>query len=275
MWPFWESVIVPLLDAAGARRVIEVGAESGNTTARLLRRAAGSGGVVHAIDPSPRFDVSRWELEFGQSFQFHRGRSHDLLGRIPAADAVLLDGDHNYFTVGGELKLIADVAARESRALPLIVAHDAGWPYGRRDMYYDPGAVPTEHRQTAARSGMVPGRSELDPSGINAGHWNATREGGPRNGVLTAIEDFLRARGGCSLITVPGWHGLAVLADSRLLEERPALRKEFGRLRSAEFLREQLERIELARIRASAAPAAAGTSPAEDPSIRDYGLLDE
>ena len=28
------------------------------------------------------------------------------------------------------------------RPLPLLVLHDVGWPYGRRDLYYDPDDIP-------------------------------------------------------------------------------------------------------------------------------------
>ena len=38
-----------------------------------------------------------------------------------------------------------------------------------------------------ARAGVLPGRSELGDGGVNAAYWNATYEGGPRNGVLTAL----------------------------------------------------------------------------------------
>ena len=46
MWPFWDSVIAPLLDAAGSRTIVEIGAEQGRTTRMLLQRAARVGGRV-------------------------------------------------------------------------------------------------------------------------------------------------------------------------------------------------------------------------------------
>lgn len=277
MWPFWEHAIAPTLDAAGARVVVEVGAEQGRTTRLLLERAARVDGVVHAIDPAPRFDVSRWQLEHGSRLQFHRARSTEILGRLRGLDAALIDGDHNWHTVHTELRLLAERADADSAALPLVFAHDVGWPYGRRDMYYDPKALPDSARHDAARAGIVPGRTELvRDGGINAGHWNATREGGPRNGVLTAIEDFATERqeaDPCELVTVPGWHGLAVLASRRRIEAAPALGAAVRRLRSPEYLRQQAERLELARVQAGIAGGASGRRAASVPS--DHGLLDE
>jgi hypothetical protein len=249
MHPFFESAIEPLLDAAGARVVVEVGAERGRTTRLLLGWAARSGATVHSIDPAPSFDTARWELEVGGRLRVHVARSLDVLGSIADVDAALLDGDHNWYTVHSELRLLASRAARDGRPLPLVIAHDVGWPYGRRDMYYDPAAIPDEHRHEAARAPIAPGRSRLGEPGINGRLWNATSEGGPRNGVLTAIEDFVReADDRCELVVIDGMHGLGVLASAPRLDASPALRQELKRLGSPEFLRERLAAIETARV---------------------------
>ena len=168
---------------------------------------------------------------------FHGSSSLEALAAIPEIDAALIDGDHNWHTVSAELGLLAEGATRANAPLPLVLAHDAGWPYGRRDMYYDPHSIPAEHRHDAARAGIAPGRSKLGSPGINAHLWNATTEGGPRNGVLTAIEDFVEGYPEqCELLVIEGWHGLAVLASSARLEAAPELRAQLERLRSPEFL---------------------------------------
>ncbi len=278
MHPFWPDVIEPLLDLAEATVIAEVGVEQGRTTGLLLERAARRGGTIHAIDPAPRFDTGRAEVEHGARFQMHRARSHEVLGRIAGLDAVLLDGDHNWFTVHRELELIAGRADADGAPLPLVIAHDVGWPYGRRDMYYDPESIPLEHRHDCARAAVLPGRSALGEPGINGGLWNATAEGGARNGVLTAVEDFLATRSGCEFAFVPGWHGLGVLADPARLRLSPQLGEGIERLRSAEFLREQIERIERSRIVTGmrAQTAERRMHDAESAlSRRDYGLLDD
>jgi hypothetical protein len=253
MRAFWEPVVEPLLDAAGARSVVEVGAERGLTTERLLAWSARTRAVVHSVDPAPRFDPTAWEREHGERFHMHAARSLDALGEIGAVDAALLDGDHNWFTVISELRLLAAAAADAGEPMPLVLAHDAGWPYGRRDMYYDPGAVPAEHRHPAERAAMLPGRRELGEPGLNAGLWNATVEGGPRNGVLTAIEDFAaEADERFELLVLEGMYGIAVLCAEARLEVTPRLRAELERLRSPAFLRDWLAEVEAARLDAQA-----------------------
>ncbi len=90
---------------------------------------------------------------------------------------------------------------------------DVGWPYGRRDMYYQPDTIPTEFRLPFARKGIVRGRSELsDSAPYNSDLFNAVREGGPRNGVLTAIEDFIgEHRGEYRFCSVRLKSGLGIL----------------------------------------------------------------
>lgn len=74
----------------------------------------------------------------------------------------------------------------------MIFFHDVDWPYGRRDMYYQPDTIPPEYRHAYALKGMSRKQSALpDSGGVNTTYLNALHEGGPRNGVLTAIEDFV------------------------------------------------------------------------------------
>ena len=134
--------------------------------------------------------------------------SLDLLGRIEIPDAVILDGDHNYFTLAGELRLIAE---RSAGRLPLLMFHDVGWPHGRRDSYYAPERIPDADRQPVAENaGLAPGNPGTVADGLPFAH-AAEREGGERNGVLTAIEDFMAVEDGLRLAQVPAFFGFGVL----------------------------------------------------------------
>ena len=99
------------------------------------------------------------------------------MAQLPAADAVIIDGDHNYYTVSSELRLIAEHAG--DAGLPLLLCHDVGWPHARRDSYYAPETIPAEHRHETVEGGYVfPGNSGLREGGLIYG-WPAVREGGP------------------------------------------------------------------------------------------------
>ena len=76
----------------------------------------------------------------------------------------LVDGDHNWYTVVNELRLIAATSAGAGEPLPVLICHDVGWPYGRRDLYYAPEQIPEEYRQPWAQQGAcAPAGAEVVP----------------------------------------------------------------------------------------------------------------
>jgi hypothetical protein len=249
----WKSVLRPLLMAAMARVLVEVGTAFGGTTTKLLEWATAHNGVMHGIDPSPQppLELDELKRKHGDAFVFHRALSLDALPKIRDADFVLIDGDHNWYTVHEELKAIAQVSREEGRSFPLTVLHDVDWPYGRRDMYHDPETVPAEHRQAHAKGGLVPGVPELTGErGLNVNVQNAVLEGTPRNGVRTAVEDFLAETDfRLQWTSVPGFCGTGILADETLLENAPPLREAIALFHSPEFLEQRCRTLELSRVK--------------------------
>ena len=141
MFPYWNDVVAPIVEAAGARRIVEVGALRGENTELMLERL-GPGVELHVVDPFPAFDPAEHEQRFAGQYVFHRDLSVNVLGDLPPMDVALIDGDHNWYTVFTELNLLAEVAKQAGSPLPVMILHDVGWPYGRRDLYYDPDQHP-------------------------------------------------------------------------------------------------------------------------------------
>lgn len=95
-----------------------------------------------------------------------------------------------WYTVFNEIRLIEE--RKLLRNGGAIFLHDVSWPYGRRDMYYQLKNIPAEFIQPNAKKGIIRGESKLsDTGGVNDVVHNALLEGGSRNGVLTAVEDFM------------------------------------------------------------------------------------
>jgi hypothetical protein len=204
------ELIAVAFEVAGVHSVIEIGAYEGALTEELLEwtRAHGEGrGRVVAIDPDPADGLVAL-AERHDDLELVRERSHDALRHAEILDAVIVDGDHNYYTVSGELRLIAE---RSEGPLPLVVLHDMLWPHGRRDLYFEPGDIPPEHRHpTANGGGLVPGDPGTAGGGIDYGV-SAAREGGPRNGVRSAVEDFMAEHEGLRLAIAPMFFGVGIL----------------------------------------------------------------
>jgi GT2 family glycosyltransferase/glycosyltransferase involved in cell wall biosynthesis len=257
---FLKTFIIPLLDALQPAVIVEVGVELGAVTGPLLewaaaheaaQGAAAQSTVLHSIDPSPKLEVDELLAAHPERLRFHRAPSLAVLEQIADVDLALIDGDHNWYTVINELRQLEQRAVRDNRLPPVVLLHDIGWPYGRRDLYYDPQSIPTADRQPHARLGIVPGQSELTPLGANGHLENARTEGTPANGVLTAIEDFIaQSQRAWRWQSIPGLSGLGVLVDEALYEDatRKPLRELLERVDTPAFLRAQCEAIEGARV---------------------------
>ena len=137
------ELLLPCLDTAGVRSVVEVGAYAGDLTSVLVEWAAGAGARVIAIDPSPQERLVRLAEERTE-LELVRETSLAALPKLGRVDAAIIDGDHNHYTVSEELRAIDAACAGE---LPLLLFHDVGWPHGRRDDYYDADLIPAERRQ--------------------------------------------------------------------------------------------------------------------------------
>jgi hypothetical protein len=221
-------VVEPVFELVRPKVIVEIGSDQGYNTKCLLDFCRRADATLHVVDPAPGYDASEWRREHGERFVFHEDLSLNALPRIEAFDAVLIDGDHNWYTVFNELKLIERLCEERSQDFPLVLLHDIGWPYGRRDLYYDPDTIPQEYRKPHEKKGMMPGVPGLvEEGGMNRHLWNAVQEGEPREGVLTAVEDFLgETSKRLELITAPGINGLGILVPSRLKEQNA----EFGRI---------------------------------------------
>jgi cephalosporin hydroxylase len=271
---FFPLVVRPLLEIVEPEIVLEVGAKEGGHSKRLAEWCREHGATLHVIEPAPQFDPD----SLGPGVLLHRDLSLQVLPGLPPVDVALIDGDHNWFTVINELRLLARATSAAARPMPLVLCHDVCWPYGRRDLYYDPQTIPAEYRRSWECAGIVPGRASLAPrAGLNPHLCNATEEGGPRNGVMTAIEDFIEeAADEIELTVLPVLHGLAILAPRSRLEASPPLRAALERWETVEGWRDLARLAEeelvatLTREQALIRRVAAGAKP----SLRDpRGLL--
>ena len=231
--------------------IVEIGSDQGWNTRNLVEFAQRTGSVLHVIDPLPKYEVDEWLSSYDGSLVFHRAPSLEVLDSIQSPDVVLIDGDHNWYTVFHELKVLEENVGTEG-AFPFVMLHDVGWPYGRRDLYYEPDRIPAIDRKPHSRGGMRPGQAALDPGGgLNSHRFNAEEEGGPQNGVLTAIEDMVeRSKLDLRFVAVPGINGLGLLYPDTIAESRSTAWKFIDDLESSETFLHLLETVEEARLEA-------------------------
>jgi len=249
MHMFWVRFILPLIMATMPRRIIEIGAEFGWNTERILAYCREHGAHLDVVDPMPHPAFHDVLAKFGPEYTYFPLKSLDAIPLMQPADFALLDGDHNYFTVYNELTAIFLRAAEQDTAPPVILLHDMCWPYARRDMYYDADAIQPADRQLFARRGIIPGQSELSDQGLNGSFANALHEGGPRNGVRTGVEDFVAS---CTvpmkLHLLPFFNGMGILIpEARRTPELDALIDSFfsgpSMLQTCETLEWEIQKL--------------------------------
>lgn len=247
---FWNAIISPLLEAIKPEVILEIGCDQGKHTRKLLDFCRWQGAILHAVDPAPQFDVAGFRRIYAEAFIFHRSLSLEVIDTIGPVDAVLIDGDHNWYTVINELRMISDVCNRCKAPFPIMFIHDVAWPYSRRDLYYDPDTIPEAFRHPYAKKGMLPGRAKLlEGGGLNGHLYNAVWERTPRNGVLTAVEDFLdQDDHPFEFILLPGLNGLGILAPCELKAANPSLSSALQELVCGEPIRALIQEMEKARI---------------------------
>jgi hypothetical protein len=213
----FSEVIVEALDLAGVREIVEIGAEFGGMSALLADYAAAQGGRLTCVDPCPKDEFVAWATA-------HRDVRHvakaslEAFDELANVDAWVIDGDHNWYTVYNELQRVDAACRRDGKPL-LVFLHDVAWPWARRDLYYAPERIPAPFRHPYSFEGGV----TLDFPGLvqdrgfrGCGQFAcAAHEGGPRNGVLTAVEDYVdevRAEGrGIAFARIPAVFGLGIL----------------------------------------------------------------
>jgi hypothetical protein len=216
----WKHIIKPLVASIEARTILEVGAEFGLSTRVILNHVRSVSGHLHCIDPDPAFDAKTFQEENREHLTFYADLSLNVLDRIPRVDVALVDGDHNWYTVFNELQMIEENHQHDPLGMPLTFIHDINWPYGRRDLYYNPESIPNEFVHPYAQMGIsIKDNTLVKKGGMNADLYNAIPYGGAKNGVMTAVEDYINQSSlDFHFVSIPLYFGLGILATSERLQ---------------------------------------------------------
>jgi hypothetical protein len=233
---FWRRYIKPLIETVQPARILEIGADAGWNTRNILEYCQYHHAFLDVVDPAPKpslHDVLRQYRS--DNYHYYPLKSVAVIPQLDTPDIALIDGDHNWATVYRELHLLQANAAASGSLPPIVLSHDVAWPYARRDMYYNPADLDASEKHPYAYRGMLPGVNELVEHGMNGSLANAMHEGGPRNGVLTAIEDYIAS---CDIDytfrTLPFFNGLGILVPAQRMT--PALQQLIDGFFTAESL---------------------------------------
>ena len=143
--------------------------------------------------------------------------------------AIFLNDDPNWYTVYNELKIIKET----NEEFPLVFICHNIFPHKRRDTYTDPNCIPMEFLNDFAK--------ELKYQNIiiHDDFFHAIEENTPKNGVLTAIEDFIEENSSIGIMNIKFFNGMTILYPKNniskirighIFEEIKGLELEYGDL---------------------------------------------
>ena len=172
-------------------KIVEIGAENGCNTSALLDYAAKRHILLDAVDPFLP-ENAKLLLQSPQ-FRFHQTVSGEYLAGNDRYHVIFMDGDHNYETVLMDLETID--RKRKQNCIKVIFLHDVCWPWAYRDIYYGPERIKAPH-PCDYNIRVSPYEEERSEQGLSSGNYaTALAEGGENNGVLCAVENFLKTAG--------------------------------------------------------------------------------
>jgi Methyltransferase domain len=213
----FECITMPIVDEVNPTHIVEIGCGRDALNTRILLDYCRHHNIrFTAIERKPSNLLRKIIATYSQATLLE-GLSEDLIKEISDGDIFFVDADHNYYSVKMELESIYSMSNPS-----IVFVHDTEWPTKRRDGYKVKSNIPIEFKQEVeSRLGWG---ITVDNESTVFGGWRtpnnsivyAKNEGGERNGVLTAIEDFMKHQENILLYNIPIIFGLGVFVDKRL-----------------------------------------------------------
>ena len=148
-------------------------------------------------------DVSFIAIDSNENINENVIRDYPLnvLPNLNDYGAIFLNDDPNWYTVYNELKFIK----KTNEEFPLVFICHNIFPHKRRDSYTNPNSIPKEFLNDFAK--------ELNYHNIliQDDFFHAIEENTSKNGVLTAIEDFIEENSSIGIMNLKFLNGMTIL----------------------------------------------------------------
>lgn len=207
-----KSIYLPLLEIAEPKKIAEIGVEFAGNTKVLLEYIEKYNAELHSIEPLPSEQTAKLFNKQKNAY-LYKNKSLSVIDKLPTISTWFIDGDHNWYTVYNELMAIHKKCSQLKESM--IFLHDVGFPWARRDLYYNPSDIPNHFlHEYCWESGVLYNDSIEKNKGFRGcGHFAIAKQSGTgKNGVLTAVEDFLKdIPDHYQFFNIPAVFGLGIL----------------------------------------------------------------
>lgn len=169
--------------------------------------------------------------------KYHNDKCLSVLPNLESFDAIFINDDPNWYTVYNELNIIKKL----NSSFPLVFVCNNKYPHKRRDFYTNPEDIPEEYKNECCIDLPIVYEegSKIKRTMIKDGFCHAIYKDTPKNGVLTAIEDFLAENKSLTLLDINPLDGVSLIYKSsnivdirinKILEEKIESEYAFGDL---------------------------------------------
>ena len=227
MFNFFDLSIIPtFLTDFNVTKIVAIGLSNEAIIDEIISFCIKQNPTLYAIDPKidikdliKKYDKEDGENDFKDKIEYFKDDSLNVLGQIKDYDAIFINGDPNWYTVYNELNLIKN----SNLNFPLVFVCNNKYPHKRRDSYSDPEKIPEEFKNECCND--LPILYEKDEETkhtmVKDGFCHAIQKDTPKNGVMTAIEDFLKENNSLKLLEVNPLEGVTLIYNpSEIVDSR-------------------------------------------------------
>ena len=191
MFNYYNEDVIPfLLKKFNVTKLVICGSSNSGVISNVLNFSRDASISYVVIDP-----INDFKNNFIKDFPIF------ALSNLDDYDAIFLNDDANWYVVYNELNIIK----KHNKKFPLVFICNNTFPNKRRDSYIDPNIIPDEFRKNFSKYFMHDGIVLRDNC------YHAIEENSSKNGVLTAIEDFLNENSFVNLMDVALLEGCEIL----------------------------------------------------------------
>lgn len=243
----WRCFVEPICNIIKPEVLVSIGPISEVDMRLPLDYCAEEEVELHVFHPDLPDNLLRCIDDFDLDFESHENLTAANIKELGFPETYLYHGESSWTAVHSFLTLLKQTYSKSRKPFPTIFIRETGWPYGQRDRYNDENAG---NLHPSTTEGLLPARTEsVSTGGLFSGQLHAKVEGGEKNGVQTAIDDFMRSsRMRLDYFAVNGMHGLGVLLPSGLVEKKRPIKNFVRSLKSQGVLLHFIEGVEEERV---------------------------
>ncbi len=191
MFNFYDVDIIPfILKEFKVKKVVLTDLYDGKIYGELLNYANNNNLSIITINSNKNIESDYNDIAL------------NILPTLNDYEAIFINDDPNWYTIFNELNIIK----KNNKEFPLVFICNNIFPHKKRDSYKNPDVIPDEFKNEFSRQLFL-----SDDIKIKDNFYHAIKENTPKNGVLTAIDDFLEINKSIGIMDIKFIDGITIL----------------------------------------------------------------